>query len=144
MKLVIQRVSEAHVRVEGQEIARIGKGLLVLAGAEKGDASERVRYLAKKVAQLRIFEDENGKMNLNIQSAGGEVLMVSQFTLAADLDKGNRPSFDSAEKPERAVQLIDELTNELKQAGLRVKEGKFGAHMDVGLVNDGPVTFLLE
>lgn len=143
MKLVIQRVKEAAVRVEGQEVAKIGKGLLILMGIEKADEASQAEDLAKKVAALRVFEKSQGKMNLSLQEIQGEVLVISQFTLAADLRKGNRPSFDPAEVPERARELIARFIDLLKTQGVRVQQGRFGARMEVSLVNDGPVTFLL-
>ncbi len=143
MKIVLQRVKKAAVAVGGEEISRIGKGILVLVGIEKGDSSSRVQELARKIAGLRIFEDAEGKMNLSVQTASGEVLVVSQFTLAADLKKGTRPSFDPAETPEKARPLMESFVSSLRQAGLLVQEGRFAAKMEVTLVNDGPVTFLL-
>jgi D-tyrosyl-tRNA(Tyr) deacylase len=143
MKLVIQRVSQASVVTEGAEIARIGKGMLVLIGAEKGDTPQQAEELARKTAQMRIFEDEKGKMNLSLTATGGEALVVSQFTLAAELHKGTRPGFDPAEEPEKARQLIALYVAALKASGVPVKEGRFGAQMEVSLINVGPVTFLL-
>lgn len=141
MRIVLQRVSQAAVTVEGREVARIGRGLLLLVGAERGDTEPEVERLAQKVAQLRVFEDEQGKMNRSVQEVGGELLVVSQLTLCADLTKGTRPSFDPAESPERARQLIGSFVAALCRAGLRVQEGQFGARMAVSLVNEGPVTF---
>lgn len=143
MKAVLQRVREAWVSVDGREIARIGKGLLVFIGVEKGDAEVAAQELARKVAQLRIFEDDQGKMNLSVQAIRGELLVVPQFTLAADLAKGTRPSFDPAEEPEKARGLIHHFTQQLQAAGLSVREGQFAARMEVGLINDGPVTFMV-
>lgn len=144
MKLVLQRVKGASVRVKGRETARIGKGVLILIGVQKGDSPEQAAKLAQKVSQLRIFEDEEGKMNLPVGTVEGEVLVVSQFTLAADLRKGNRPSFDTAETPEKAQRLIELFVEGLKKTGLKVQEGSFGTRMEVDLTNEGPVTFLLE
>jgi len=144
LKIVLQRVSESSVCVEGKEIARISRGLLALVGIEVGDNTEIVRKLAKKVAELRFFEDEQGKMNLSVQEVSGEILVVSQFTLAADLMKGRRPSFDHAEKPEKAVEHISEFVAYLKESGVIVQEGQFAAKMEVKLINDGPVTFILS
>ena len=144
MKLVLQRVKKASVRVKGQETARIGKGVLILIGVQKGDSPEQAAKLAQKVSQLRIFEDDEGKMNLPVGTTGGELLVVSQFTLAADLGKGNRPSFDPAEAPEKAQRLIGLFVEGLKKTGLKVQEGSFGTRMEVDLTNEGPVTFLLE
>ena len=143
MKIVLQRVKEAAVAVAGEEISRIGKGILILVGIEKGDSLSQVQELARKIAGLRIFEDSEGKMNLSVQTVGGEILVVSQFTLAADLKKGTRPSFDPAETPEKAHSLMESFISALKQVGLRVQEGRFAAKMEVMLVNDGPATFLL-
>lgn len=143
MKLVLQRVAKAAVYVEGRQVASIGKGLVVLAGIEKGDEAGKIEAAARKVVQLRIFEDAEGKTNLSVQDIKGSILVVSQFTLAADLKKGNRPSFDSAEKPEAAEGLIRNFVDALKQFGLEVKEGRFGEHMQVELVNDGPATYLI-
>jgi len=144
MIAVLQRVSEAKVEVRGGGSACIGKGLLVLLCAVKGDGDADVDYLVKKTAQLRIFEDEGGKMNRSVMEIGGEVLVVSQFTLAAATKKGNRPSYDASESPERARELCDAVVRELNDAGLTVRTGEFGAMMDVSLVNDGPVTVLLD
>jgi len=144
MKALVQRVSSAKVEVEGRAVAEIGKGLLVFLGVEKGDAAQDLDFVARKVANLRVFEDPNGKMNLSIKDIGGEVLVVSQFTLAADLRKGNRPSFDSAEEPSRAEAMYKEFAKRLEESGIRVATGKFAARMAVGLVNDGPVTLMIE
>jgi D-tyrosyl-tRNA(Tyr) deacylase len=144
MKLVLQRVSSASVDVEGKEIARVGKGLLVLFGAEKGDAFSRADFLAEKTIHLRIFPDSAGKMNLSLNDIGGEILVVSQFTLAGDCSKGRRPGFDKAALPKDAETLYLRYLEVLSLSGLRVATGKFGADMQVKLVNDGPVTFILE
>ncbi len=144
MKLVLQRVSSASVDVEGKEIARVGKGLLVLFGAEKGDAFSRADFLAGKTVNLRIFPDSAGKMNLSLKDIGGEILVVSQFTLAGDCSKGRRPGFDKAALPKDAETLYLRYIEVLTQSGLRVATGKFGADMQVKLVNDGPVTFILD
>jgi D-tyrosyl-tRNA(Tyr) deacylase len=144
LRLVVQRVSSADVTVEGEVISSIRTGLLILVGAGKGDSPDVARQLAGKVARLRIFPDDDWKMNLSIADVGGEVLAVSQFTLYGDTRKGNRPSFVEAAEPDMAQSLIDEFVAELTRAGVTVKEGIFGAHMKVGLVNDGPVTILLE
>ena len=144
MIAVVQRVSEANVEVRGGGSASIGKGLLVLLCAVKGDGEADIEYMVKKTAQLRIFEDEGGKMNRSVMEIGGEVLVVSQFTLAAATRKGNRPSFDAAEAPERARELCDAVVRKLSGLGLTVRTGEFGAMMDVSLVNDGPVTVLLD
>jgi D-tyrosyl-tRNA(Tyr) deacylase len=144
MIAVLQRVSRACVEVKGTVTASIGKGLLVLLCAVKGDGDGDVDYLVKKIAQLRIFEDEAGKMNRSVADIGGEVLVVSQFTLAASTRKGNRPSFDAAEGPERAKELYEMVVGRLRETGLPVRTGVFGAMMALSLVNDGPVTLLLD
>ena len=144
MRLVIQRVSSASVRVEGATVGAIGRGLLVLAGVEKGDGMEKVRAAAEKLAGLRVFEDEAGKMNLDTAAAGGAFLVVSQFTLAGSLARGRRPSFDNAAPPEEAAPLVEALVEELRGRGFRVETGRFRAYMEVSLVNDGPVTFVAE
>jgi len=144
MRLVIQRVSSAAVRVEGEIVGEIGRGLLILAGVEKGDGIEKVRPAAEKLAGLRVFEDEAGKMNLDTAAAGGAFLVVSQFTLAGSLARGRRPSFDNAAPPEEAAPLVEALVEELRGRGFRVETGRFRAYMEVSLVNDGPVTFVAE
>jgi D-tyrosyl-tRNA(Tyr) deacylase len=144
VRLVIQRVSSAAVAVAGERIAGIGPGLLVLAGVGKEDNDEAARRLAGKVAALRIFGDEDGKMNRSLTDVGGEVLVVSQFTLYADTKKGYRPSFVGAARPELAVPVLEAFVAGLRAAGVEVAEGRFGARMEVSLVNDGPVTILLE
>ena len=144
MIAVLQRVSRASVTVTGVEHAAIGKGLLVLLCAVKGDGEADVDYTVKKTSQLRIFEDEGGKMNRSVAEISGEVLVVSQFTLAAATGKGNRPSFDAAESPARARELYETFVRRLREAGLPVRTGVFGAMMEVSLVNDGPVTILLD
>jgi D-aminoacyl-tRNA deacylase len=144
MIAVLQRVSRASVEIKGTVTASIGKGLLVLLCAVKGDGDADVDFIAKKTAQLRVFEDEAGRMNRSVIDIGGEVLVVSQFTLAASTKKGNRPSFDAAEAPERARKLCDAVVAGLCTSGLTVRTGVFGAMMDVSLVNDGPVTLLLD
>jgi len=144
MIAVLQRVSRASVTVTGVEHAAIGRGLLVLLCAVKGDGEVDIDYTVKKTSQLRIFEDEGGKMNRSVAEIGGEVLVVSQFTLAAATGKGNRPSFDAAESPARARELYETFVRRLREAGLPVRTGVFGAMMEVSLVNDGPVTVLLD
>ena len=144
MRAVIQRVSKAGVVVDGVRIADIGPGLLVLLGVESGDDEKAAEYLAKKTADLRIFEDTTEKMNLSILDCSGEALVVSQFTLLADCRKGRRPGFFAAAPPELAEPLCDYFVNQLKQLGLMVQTGKFQADMAVDLVNDGPVTILLD
>ncbi len=144
MKLVLQRVSSASVRVAGETVGEIGRGLLVLAGIEKGDGPEQVRAAAGKLAGLRVFEDEAGKMNLDLAAAGGAFLVVSQFTLAGSLARGRRPSFDRAAPPGEAAPLVEMLVADLRQRGFQVETGRFQAHMEVSLVNDGPVTLIAE
>ncbi|OGP59479.1 MAG: D-tyrosyl-tRNA(Tyr) deacylase [Deltaproteobacteria bacterium RBG_13_61_14] len=144
MRAVLQRVSQARVKIAGETVAEIGSGLLVLAGVFKGDAEADADYLAQKTAELRIFEDAAGKMNLSVLDRGDAVLVVSQFTLAADVRKGRRPSFDPAAPPEEAERLYLLYADRLRARGLAVKTGVFGARMEVELVNDGPVTFVLE
>jgi D-tyrosyl-tRNA(Tyr) deacylase len=144
VRLVIQRVSSAAVAVAGERIAGIGPGLLVLAGVGKEDNDEAARRLAGKVAALRIFGDDDGKMNRSLNDVGGEALVVSQFTLYADTKKGYRPSFVDAARPELAVPVLEAFVAGLRSAGVEVAEGRFGARMEVSLVNDGPVTILLE
>ena len=144
MKAVIQRVSRAKVEVGGETVGRIGKGILVLLGVEKGDGERDADWLAEKIASLRIFEDEAGKMNLSVRETGGAILAVSQFTLAGNCAKGRRPSFDTAAPPAEANRLYEYFVGKLRETGLPVETGVFQAMMQVELVNDGPVTFILE
>ena len=144
MRLVVQRVSQASVTVAGEVVGSIGRGFLVLVGVEAGDAPADAAYMAKKTAGLRVFEDEAGKMNLDLAQVGGSVLAVSQFTLLGDCRKGNRPSFIAAERPEAADALYEQYVDLLRREGLQVETGRFQTHMEVALVNDGPVTLLLE
>ncbi|MCD6193581.1 MAG: D-tyrosyl-tRNA(Tyr) deacylase [Candidatus Aminicenantes bacterium] len=144
MKIVLQRVKKAAVKVNQQVIAQIGPGVCLLVGVEKGDSETVINYLARKVAELRIFPDQQGKMNLSLLDLNREVLVVSQFTLAASIKKGRRPSFDRAEKPERARQIYEKFIENLRAWGLKVQTGQFQALMEVDLINDGPVTFILE
>ncbi|MCY3970952.1 MAG: D-aminoacyl-tRNA deacylase [Acidobacteria bacterium] len=144
MRLVVQRVSSASVTVDGRIVGRIDRGLLVLAGAEVGDGEDQVAAAASRLSHLRLFDDEQGRMNLDVRQAGGSVLLVSQFTLAASTRKGRRPSFDRAARPEVAQPLLASLRRRLEDAGLTVEEGRFGARMRVELANEGPVTFVLE
>jgi D-tyrosyl-tRNA(Tyr) deacylase len=144
LKALVQRVSAAGVTVGEDVIGEIGPGLLVLLGVEVGDAAAAADLLARKIAALRIFEDDAGKMNLAVHDVGGAVLAISQFTLAADLRKGNRPSFIRAAPPEVAEPLYQQFCTRLREAGLPVATGRFGAHMAVRLINDGPVTIWLD
>jgi len=144
MRVLVQRVSSSSVSVEGREIARIGRGLNILAGVNAHDEQTDAVYLAQKILNLRIFEDEEGKFNKSILEVGGDILVVSQFTLYADCDKGRRPSFTSAARPEQAQVIIDVLLEKLRESCLRVESGQFGAHMVVEIVNDGPVTIILD
>jgi len=144
MKIVLQRVIKASVEVERKVVGEIGKGVCLLVGVEKGDAEEEARYLANKIVDLRIFPDGEERMNLSLLDVHGEVLAVSQFTLAGSLKKGRRPSFDNAEEPEKAERLFRYFVDLIKQRGVKVETGVFGALMEVRLVNDGPVTFILE
>jgi len=144
MKAVIQRVKESSVSVEGNIIGSIQKGLLILLGVAKGDQEAEAEYLSEKIAHLRIFEDENGKMNRSILETGGEALVISQFTLLGDYRKGRRPSFIDAAEPDDAIRLYEYFANRLKDKGIPVQTGKFRAMMDVFLINDGPVTLIIE
>jgi len=144
MKALIQRVLEAKVDIEKKTFAKIGKGLLIFLGIEKGDTERDLEYLAKKVSNLRIFEDTDQKMNLSILDTKGEVLVVSQFTLSADCKKGNRPSFDNAEEPARAKEMYIKFIEKLRECDIKVTTGDFGSYMQVYLINDGPVTIILD
>ena len=144
MRVLIQRVTSSSVSVDGREIARIGRGLNVLAGVNVNDAQKDAVFLAQKILNLRIFEDEEGKFNKSILEVCGDILVVSQFTLYADCDRGRRPSFTSAARPEQAQVIIDVLVEKLKESGLKVESGIFGAHMVVEIANDGPVTVILN
>lgn len=145
MKIVIQRVSEASVSISGKVKSKIAKGLLILLGIEEEDATEDIEWLTKKVAQLRIFSDEEGKMNLSIADINGQAIVVSQFTLHASTKKGNRPSYIKAARPETAIPLYEKFVEELgKKLGKTIGTGEFGADMQVNLVNDGPVTIIID
>ncbi len=143
MKALIQRVKRASVTIDGELFSKIGVGLLVFLGVEKGDCEENADKLADKILKLRIFEDEQEKMNYSLMDVKGEALVVSQFTLCGNCAKGTRPSFDNAQTPERANQLYEYFNLKMKEF-VPVKTGKFGAMMDVELINDGPVTFMIE
>ena len=144
MRAIIQRVSRAEVRVAGEPVGSIGHGLCVFLGIGKDDSQANVEHLAEKIKNLRIFEDENGKMNLSLEDIRKEVLVVSQFTLYGDCRKGNRPSFTNAAAPDQAEKLYEYFLRRLRGAGLTVATGLFTARMDVTLVNDGPATFIVE
>mgnify|MGYP001379331629 CR=1 FL=1 len=144
MKVLLQRVSEASVTVSGECVGRIGKGLLLLVGIEAGDDEATVARMAERTVGYRVFADSEDKMNLDVRDIGGEILAVSQFTLAADTRKGRRPSFSKAAPPEQGRQLYEYYLQELEKQDISVGRGVFGADMQVQLVNDGPVTFLLE
>ncbi len=144
MRIVLQRVTRAAVEVDGKVVGAIGQGLLLLAGVSKKDAEEDAAWLADKVVHLRIFSDENGKMNRSALEVQAELLVVSQFTLYGDCRKGRRPSFDEAAGPESANELYHHFVNSLQTYGLKVQTGVFQAHMQVSLINDGPVTLVLE
>ena len=143
MKAVVQRTTRAGVSIDGETVGRIDRGLLVLLGIEPDDDEADIEYMVKKCSGLRIFEDENGKMNLSVQDVGGSILLVSQFTLLGDARKGNRPSFTGAAVPEKAIPIYERVISELAKR-LPVQTGVFGADMQVELVNDGPVTILLD
>jgi D-tyrosyl-tRNA(Tyr) deacylase len=144
MRVVIQRVKRAEVRVDGSVSGKIEKGLLVFLGVARGDGEEDLAFLASKIPDLRIFEDDAGKFNLSLKQTGGALLIVSQFTLYGDCRKGRRPSFTEAEDPEIAKDLYDRFVAQLRQGGIPVETGEFQAKMEVHLVNDGPVTLLLD
>ncbi len=144
MKAVIQRVLNASCTVDGSVTGAIDSGLLVYFGVDKGDDDSILPRFLDKILKLRIFEDENGKMNLSLSDTGGGMLFISQFTLSADVYRGNRPSFDSAEKPETAKMMYIKASDYLRSKGVNVQLGKFGAHMEISYINDGPVTFFLD
>jgi D-tyrosyl-tRNA(Tyr) deacylase len=144
MRAVVQRVSRAQVAVDGEIVAEVGRGLVVLLGVTHADTEGDADYLADKIAGLRLFEDENGKMNLDAAAVGGGILVVSQFTLYGDVRRGKRPSFDAAAPPERARQLYEYFAERIRAAGLLCQTGRFQEMMEVELVNEGPVTILLD
>jgi D-tyrosyl-tRNA(Tyr) deacylase len=145
MKAVLQRVSEASVNIEGNTVANIQKGLLVLVGIEDADTQEDINWLAAKIINLRIFNDEGGTMNLSVKDAGGDIVIVSQFTLYAATKKGSRPSYSKASKPSVATPLYNNFVNTVEiELGKKVQTGQFGADMKVALVNDGPVTIIID
>ncbi|DAA96034.1 TPA: D-tyrosyl-tRNA(Tyr) deacylase [Candidatus Gastranaerophilales bacterium HUM_9] len=144
MKGLIQRVKKASVRIDSQLYSQINEGILIFLGVEKGDEKSNADKLAEKLVKLRIFEDENEKMNKSVQDINGSILVVSQFTLAGDCKKGTRPSFDKAELPQKANELYEYFISKLKSMNIPTQTGSFGAMMNVELINDGPVTFMLE
>jgi D-tyrosyl-tRNA(Tyr) deacylase len=145
MRVVIQRVGEAEVKVDGETIGKIGSGLLVLVGFEAQDNQKDLEWMSGKITKLRVFNDENGVMNISIKDDGGDILLVSQFTLHADAQKGNRPSYIKAARPEIAIPLYEQFIKQLElDLGKSIQTGKFGADMKVSLMNDGPVTILLD
>ena len=144
MKALIQRVKKASVTIDGELHSKIGAGMLVLLGVEKGDTEENAEKLAEKLSKLRIYEDENEKMNLSIIDVKAEMLIVSQFTLCGDCKKGTRPSFDKSAPPETAKELYEKFIDEINSYSIKTQTGKFAAMMDVELINDGPVTFMIE
>jgi D-tyrosyl-tRNA(Tyr) deacylase len=144
MRAVVQRVKESSVKADNQIIGRIGKGLVVLLGVAKGDTSSDADYLANKIVNLRIFEDNDAKMNRSLLSISGEMLVVSQFTLLGDCRKGRRPSFVAAAEPQKASELYENFVQQVRQLGISVETGRFQAMMEVALINDGPVTLVLE
>lgn len=144
MKVLIQRVKEASVSIDGKLYSSIKQGILALIGIEKGDTTEEIQKMAKKLVNLRIFSDENDKMNKSILDIKGEMLIVSQFTLCGNCKKGTRPSFDNSAPPDVAKKLYETFINEVKNYGINTQTGVFGAMMDVALINDGPVTFMLD
>ena len=144
MRVVVQRVSRASVSVAGETVSGIGRGLLILVGVEPGDGEQEVGAIVDKLANLRVFSDDRGKMNLSLLDVGGEALVVSQFTLLGDVRKGRRPSFTGAAEPGIAAPLVEDLVEGLRRAGIHTLSGVFGAVMEVELVNDGPVTLVLD
>ncbi|MBO4603495.1 MAG: D-tyrosyl-tRNA(Tyr) deacylase [Salinivirgaceae bacterium] len=145
MRVVIQRVKQSSVTIDGEVVARIGAGLMILVGIEPADTSADADYLCGKISRLRIFDDENGVMNRSVCDVGGELLVVSQFTLFAQTSHGNRPSYIRAARPEQAIPLYEEFVSKLETAsGIRPQTGRFGAMMDVELINDGPVTIIID
>ena len=144
MKVLIQRVKNAGVDIEGKNVSSINKGILALVGIEKGDTREQAEKLARKIVNLRIFPDENDKMNLSLIDVQGEMLIVSQFTLCGDCKKGTRPSFDKSAPPETANELYEYFVKQIQSYSIKTGTGKFGAMMEVSLINDGPVTFMIE
>jgi len=144
MKVVLQRVSESSVKVDNEIVGKIKKGLMLLIGVDEGDEKSDADWLVKKVIDVRVFSDEDGKMNHSVKDISGEILCISQFTLISDYKKGNRPSYIKAAKPDKAVPLFEYFKEELKKSGLKIESGIFGADMKVSLINDGPVTLVFD
>jgi len=144
MRVVIQRVSEASVKVDNKIVGAIGKGLMLLIGVDESDENPDADWLVKKILDVRIFSDEEGKMNHSIKDINGEILCISQFTLISDYKKGNRPSYIKAARPDKAIPLFEYFKEELKKSGLKIESGIFGADMKVSLINDGPVTLVFD
>lgn len=144
MKVVVQRVSEANVKVDGKIVGEIGIGFMLLVGIDENDEKTDADWLVQKIINLRVFSDENDKLNLSVKDINGEILCISQFTLIADYKKGNRPSFIKAAKPDRAIPLFEYFKDELSKSELKVENGVFGADMKVSLVNNGPVTIVMD
>lgn len=144
MRVVIQRVSEASVKVDNEIVGEIGKGLLLLIGVDESDENTDADWLVKKILDVRVFSDDEGKMNHSIKDINGEILCISQFTLISDYKKGNRPSYIKAAKPDKAIPLFEYFKNEMKKSGLKTESGIFGADMKVSLINDGPVTLVFD
>ena len=144
MKIVIQRVKKADVKVNDEVVGKIDKGFMVLVGVTHTDTKENADYLAKKLCKLRVFEDENGKMNLSLKDVGGKLLLISQFTLYANTADGNRPSFIDAARPEQANEIYEYFCDKCQEYGVEVQKGIFGENMQVSLINDGPVTIIIE
>jgi len=144
MRAVIQRVKNAEVKIDGKIVGKIGKGLLVLLAVHQDDTEDKIEKMATKIINLRIFADKDDKMNLSIKDVGGEILVVSQFTLYGDISKGNRPSFIESAKPDKAVPYYEKFVEKIKVSGLKTATGEFGAMMEVSLINDGPVTIIID
>jgi D-tyrosyl-tRNA(Tyr) deacylase len=144
MKVVLQRVSEASVKVDSEIVGKIEKGLMLLIGVDENDENTDADWLVKKVLDVRVFSDEEGKMNHSVKDLNGEILCISQFTLISDYKKGNRPSYIKAAKPDKAIPLFEYFKDELKKSGLKIESGIFGADMKVSLINDGPVTLVFD
>lgn len=144
MKVVLQRVSESSVKVDNEVVGKIEKGLMLLIGVDENDENEDADWLVKKILDVRVFSDDDGKMNHSVKDINGEILCISQFTLISDYKKGNRPSYIKAAKPDKAIPLFEYFKEELKKSGLKIENGIFGADMKVSLINDGPVTLVFD